>query len=313
MKAKSPENKVVTRVQELIYEMKVSQVMATKLITVNAKSRMSDLRSLLHDERISGVPVVDGERLIGLVSIEDFITCLADGDADCRVAERMSRDVKAVYDNDPLVYAVEMFELYDFGRFPVLDHRTDRLVGIITKGDIVRGLLNKVEIDYHQKEVEHAVRNHTFESLMTNGTVFTLQYDLIGGDFQRAGNTAGLIKKTLGRLGITPDILRRIGIAVYEAEMNTVIYTDGGHLIAQVVPNEIIIDVEDTGPGIQDIEKALKPGFSTAPDWVRELGFGAGMGLPNIQRCTDKMTLESEPGKGTRLRFSVELPEGVTE
>jgi len=99
----------------------------------------------------------------------------------------------------------------------------------------------------------------------------------------------------------------RAAISTYEAEINIVAYTEGGKIIAYIDPDQIKIVVTDRGPGIPDVEKAMKPGFSTAPSWVRELGFGAGMGLPNIKKFTDKMTLRSTVEEGTHLEFIVKL------
>ena len=299
--------KEVTRIQELIYEMKIGQVMVTDIITVDQDSRMSDLRNLLREKRISGVPVVADDRLVGLVSLEDFITCLADGNPECSVREQMSRDVKTLYDTDPLVHAVQEFERCGYGRFPVINRESGKLAGIITKGDIVKGLLNKMEIDYHEEETQRRLIDHSFEEIITDDARFTLRYDIIGKDFDRAGESSSKLKKALKRMGIPPDILRRVAIATYEAEMNAVIYTDGGKLVARVTPERIAVEVNDSGPGIEDIKKAMKPGFSTAQDWIRELGFGAGMGLPNIKKCADDMLLESTVGEGTQLSFSVNI------
>jgi len=299
--------KEVTRVQELIYEMKVGQVMATDIITIDQNSRMSDLRDLLREKRISGVPVVDNDQLVGLVSIEDFIKCLSDGTMDHTVQEQMSRDVKTLYDTDPLVHAVEKFERYGYGRFPVIYRKTGKLAGIITKSDIVKGLLNKMETDWHEEENQRQQIDHSFEEIITEEARFTLRYNIIGRDFDRAGETASKLKKALKKVGIPPDILRRVAIATYEAEMNTVIYTDGGEMVARVTPEKIAVEVNDSGPGIENVEQAMKPGFSTATDQVRELGFGAGMGLPNIKKCSDEIQLESTVGEGTQLRFSVNI------
>jgi CBS domain-containing protein/anti-sigma regulatory factor (Ser/Thr protein kinase) len=297
--------KEVTKVQELIYEMKVGQVMMKDVITVDADRHMSDLRALLHDERIAGVPVVDDDSLVGMISLEDFITFLSDGGHDCSVKERMSRDVKTLFDTDPLVHAVEEFEHWDYGRFPVLNRQTGKLVGIITKGDIIKGLLNKMEIDYHKAEARQRTRRHSIRDVMADQAVITFHYDIIGNDFTRAGEASSKLKKALGRLGIPAPTLRRVAIASYEAEMNTTIYTKGGKMTASVAPEAITVQLEDNGPGIKDVKKALEPGFSTAPDWIREMGFGAGMGLPNIKACTDDMELRSKVGKGTQLRFTV--------
>jgi anti-sigma regulatory factor (Ser/Thr protein kinase) len=137
------------------------------------------------------------------------------------------------------------------------------------------------------------------------------QYSVIGHDFNRAGENSSRIKTTLKRLGFAPQIVRRVAIATYEAEMNLIIYTEGGEIRVRVEPHKILVRVEDSGPGIPDIEKALQPGYSTAPEWVRELGFGAGMGLQNIRKCASKMGLRSIVGKGTWLRINVTIDGGV--
>jgi anti-sigma regulatory factor (Ser/Thr protein kinase) len=202
---------------------------------------------------------------------------------------------------------VEEFEHWGYGRFPVLNRQTDKLVGIITKGDIIKGLLNKMEIDYHQAEARQRGRRHSFQDIIADQSVISFQYDIVGGDFDRAGEASSKLKKALNRLGIPAPILRRVAIASYEAEMNTIIYTKGGKMTANVAPDAISVQFLDRGPGIKDVKKAMVPGFSTAPDWIREMGFGAGMGLPNINECSDEMELKSKVGKGTQLRFTVHL------
>ncbi len=118
------DEKEITKVQELVYELKVGQVMVKDVITVTPHNLMSELRDLLRDKRISGVPVVDKGRLVGLVSIEDFIKCLTDGKMRSPVEERMNRNVKTLYDNEPLVHAVKEFDRMGYGRFPVVDRES---------------------------------------------------------------------------------------------------------------------------------------------------------------------------------------------
>ncbi|MBL7075375.1 CBS domain-containing protein [candidate division KSB1 bacterium] len=303
------DEKEITKVQELVYELKVGQVMVKDVITVTPHNLMSELRDLLRDKRISGVPVVDKGRLVGLVSIEDFIKCLTDGKMGSPVEERMNRNVKTLYDNEPLVHAVKEFDRMGYGRFPVVDRESGKLMGIITKGDIIRGLLKKMEIDYQEEEIHRYRASHFFEDIVADKTTLIFQYNVIGKDFDRAGETSSGLKKTLRRMGISPKAIRRLAIATYEAEMNIVVFTDGGEITARVTPQEVRVEVVDSGPGIPDIKKAMEPGFSTAPDWIRELGFGAGMGLANIRKCADAMHLESTVGKGTRLEITVYLNE----
>lgn len=131
--------------------------------------------------------------------------------------------------------------------------------------------------------------------------------EITGGDYSTSGKGSKQIKEELRQLGVTPETIRRAIVAVYEAEMNVAIHAYKGHLHATMTPEILEVVIRDTGPGIPDIEQALREGFSTAPWEAREQGFGAGMGLPNIRRNTDRLTIESTTGKGTTLRFSVYL------
>jgi len=134
-----------------------------------------------------------------------------------------------------------------------------------------------------------------------------LQYTIVAQDFQRAGGCASGLKKTLKYFGVHPRIVRKIAVATYEAEMNIVIYGNGGRILVTIEPHQIEIKAIDTGPGIPDIEKAMQQGYSTAPSWIREMGFGAGMGLANIKKCADEMNIISTTGKGTQLRMCFNL------
>lgn len=132
-----------------------------------------------------------------------------------------------------------------------------------------------------------------------------LHYDISGTDFTTAGEASGKIKKTLKSLGFSPAVVRNVTIAVYEAEINMVVHAGGGVIDAYVYPEKIEVVLEDHGPGIPDIGLAMQEGWSTAPENVRQLGFGAGMGLPNIKKYSDDLQIESEVGKGTTIRITV--------
>ena len=302
-----PVNPKFTKIQELVYELKVCDAMKKDIITTTPDMSMSDLREILRSNRISGTPVMDGDRLAGVISIEDFIMWLDSDEKDCPIGDKMITDVDTLYANEPLVHAVGKLEKTGYGRFPIVDRKTKKLVGIITKRDIIERLLRKLEIEYHEEEIHRYRASHIFEDIIGDKVALTFQSAVKGKDFSRAGEASSGLKKTLERLGIHPHIVRRAAIASYEAEMNLVIYTDGGTITASVQPGKIRIDVNDSGPGIADIEKALQPGYSTASDWVRELGFGAGMGLVNIKKCADTMELVSSEGSGTHLRININL------
>lgn len=131
------------------------------------------------------------------------------------------------------------------------------------------------------------------------------KFDVQGGNFTSAGQASVLVKKNLRQLGIPPEIIRRVSIAMYEGEINMVIHAGGGVAEVLVYEDKIEIILDDRGPGIPNIELAMKEGFSTAPDNIRSLGFGAGMGLPNMKRYTDSMNIETQLGKGTKITMAV--------
>jgi len=136
-----------------------------------------------------------------------------------------------------------------------------------------------------------------------------LEFDIASGDFSQAGKASSEIKKVLKQLHISPQIIKRIVIAVYEAEVNVVAHSVGGSIVADIDENYIKVVVRDGGPGIEDVSLAMKEGFSTATKEVREMGFGAGMGLPNINKNTDEMRIESSVTQGTVLQFKNALSE----
>ncbi len=133
------------------------------------------------------------------------------------------------------------------------------------------------------------------------------QYDVLKGDFTYAGEASGKIKRTLKDLGFDSNLIRNVAIAVYEGEINMVIHADGGVISCEIEPECITVVLDDKGPGIPDIQLAMQEGYSTAPDNVRALGFGAGMGLPNINKYADDMKIETVVGTGTKitLKFNV--------
>ncbi len=137
--------------------------------------------------------------------------------------------------------------------------------------------------------------------------LLNFHFDVDGNDFTSAGQASIQIKKNLRRLGLDPETIRRVSIAMYEGEINMVIHAHGGEADVNIYENYIEIILKDNGPGIKNIEQAMQEGFSTAPDQIRSLGFGAGMGLPNMKRYTDDMKIESEVGKGTTVTMRVDI------
>lgn len=138
----------------------------------------------------------------------------------------------------------------------------------------------------------------------------TYVFDVEKDDFVRAGEASSNIKKILRQLGIDSGYIRKIAIAAYEAEMNIVIHSLGGRITLEVTPDFIKVTASDRGPGIADVELAMQEGYSTATEKVREMGFGAGMGLPNMKKCSDRFRVDSSPEKGTVITMEVDLKAG---
>ena len=134
-----------------------------------------------------------------------------------------------------------------------------------------------------------------------------LNYTVDGGDLIQAGEASSKMKMTLKKLGLPPEVIRRASICMYEGEINMVIHADGGRAEVEIAMDHITIRMIDSGPGIPDVEQAMEEGFSTAGEIARDLGFGAGMGLPNMKRYSDEMTIDTEVGKGTTVTVKIRI------
>lgn len=137
--------------------------------------------------------------------------------------------------------------------------------------------------------------------------VIVLNYTISPDDFTRAGEASSDVKSKLKQIGVSPEAVRKVAIAMYEGEINMVIHAKGGEVTVEISPTAIKMILDDVGPGIPDVDKAMQAGYSTAPDEVRSLGFGAGMGLPNMKKYTDDMKVETELGVGTTITMIVNL------
>lgn len=142
---------------------------------------------------------------------------------------------------------------------------------------------------------------------MATGALLELRFPVKGNDFIQAGEASSKIKRALQQIGMEPSLIRRVAIASYEAEMNIAIHAQHGEIIFTIWPALVQVVAADVGPGISDIELAMQVGYSTAPESARQMGFGAGMGLPNMQKCADEMQVETKVGEGTRIVIKINL------
>lgn len=296
----------ITKVQELIYTTRVESVMASNVIAIDPSFTMSQVKDLMRDKRISGAPVVKENQVIGIVTISDVIRSMEEGKLDFLVTDLMTSDVRTVSKDAMVTDVVNNLGRQGFSRLPVVD-QDGTLVGIVTTGTLIRSLLMQMDKSFQRNEAEKLYTyraSHIFQDISSDDTSLLLRYFVNERDFDNAGKASSLIKRSLQRLMLLPQIVRRVGVAVYEAEMNLVIHTDiGGEITVEVRKDRVNVSTVDHGPGISDLKQVLQPGFSTAPEWIRDMGFGAGMGLANIRRVSDVMKLTSSPGQGTRLEI----------
>ncbi|MFQ3547109.1 MAG: CBS domain-containing protein, partial [Termitinemataceae bacterium] len=270
-----------TVILELIYRLKIKDVMTSAVITARRTDTLRHIQHIMRENYITGVPIAEDQRLLGIVSIDDIVTALDKGYIDDTAERRMTRTVIVLEDDMPLSFAISYLNKYRYGRFPVLNKNRE-LVGIITSKDVIRTLL--VEIN---REVIRLEKNNS-SCLPDSDSSKELTFTTTRYDFEGAGHASTEIKKTLKLLNLDPKLIRRIAIASYELEINQVVHSYGGTITCSIQPDRVIITAVDSGPGIENIELALQEGWSTANEWIRSLGFGAGMGLANTKRVSDE-------------------------
>jgi CBS domain-containing protein/anti-sigma regulatory factor (Ser/Thr protein kinase) len=281
--------------------LKVKDAMSSKLVTASPSQTLRQIQNLMKENGITGVPIVQATRIIGIVSVDDIMNALDNGYIEDAAEKHMSRSLIVLEDDMPLSFGVKFLEKYRFGRFPVVTKKGE-LVGIITSRDIVTCLL--IEVNQEIQKLESQVPHKDID---LNGEI-TKEFHTHRYDFETAGTASTQIKKILKTRSIDPNLIRRISVASYELEINQVVHTnEGGRMIFHIKDNSVTIRAVDNGPGIPDIEKAMEEGYSTATDWIRSLGFGAGMGLPNIKRVSDEFHIQSKPGLGSEITAIINL------
>ncbi|NQT60282.1 MAG: CBS domain-containing protein [Bacteroidetes bacterium] len=290
-----------TVILELIYRLKVKDVMSSSLFTAERTTSLRTIQKLMRRESITGVPIVSDKRLLGLVSMDDIIQALDLGHIEEPAENFMSRKLIVLEDDMPISFAISYFDKYPYHRFPVLNKKKE-LVGMVTTRDITARLLLEIN-----REIDAIERISSHDSVTGTKETRVRKFTVLKHDFENAGYASTEIKKYLKSKNYEPALIRKASIASYELEINLVVHSDGGEMIAEFTENKLVITAKDQGPGIPDIEKALTEGFSTANSWIRTLGFGAGMGLPNIRRVSDDFSIASDLEKGTSVTATIHL------
>jgi CBS domain-containing protein len=290
-------------VLEILYRLKVRDAMTSPVVTAEPGDSMREVQYRMRDNNITGVPIVENDRLVGLVSMGLVIEALDSGRIGQKAGELMTHTVISLEDDMPLAFATTYFNRYTFGRFPVLD-RNGSLVGIVCASDIIRAMLVAMNKEVERLEEKLSAASAAAQEGAPDGFA-RLSFQVTRFDFENAGKASAEFKKALKGLGIEAGIVRRAAVASYELELNEVIHSEGGEISCSAGAGRIEIVAEDRGPGIDDVDAAMTEGYSTANEWIRSLGFGAGMGLPNAKRVSDDFSIDSGPGRGTIVRVAI--------
>ncbi len=311
---KATVDKLIDQMQLLFKDLLAKDIMIPNVITISSDRTMEQAKELMRLKKISGLPVLDDGKLVGLVSIEDIIKALENNQIQQPVQKHMSTKLKVISPDANLPKIFEQFTRHGFGRFPVVNS-DNTLLGIITKEDILRSILEEFRVLYVRDKrmfdvLDGEALNRsliTGEEINKSGADFVFPIDYT--EISLSGIGAARLKDfLLNKKNLPEDIVRKIAIATYEAETNVVIHSGNiGTIYCFVHEDYVRIRIEDHGKGISDVEIAMTEGFSTATDQIREMGFGAGMGLPNIQRYSDKMVIVSEVDKGVVLEMQFHI------
>jgi CBS domain-containing protein/anti-sigma regulatory factor (Ser/Thr protein kinase) len=283
---------------EMVYKMRIKDIMTSPPIVIERQQTIRDAKNMMKEKHITGMPVAENDRLFGIISMDDIIQALEQNLLDDPVEKHMITNVVVVEQDMPVSMGISYFGKYNFRRFPVLNHN-NKLVGVITSRDINTSLLQELLKEINKLEENN---EHEPDEMSLIKTYNTNRYD-----FEHAGRAANDIKKFMKSKHRNSKNIRRVAVAAYELEMNQVVHSDGGTIKFILTSDKVEIIAKDVGPGIDNIEQALIEGFSTANEWIRSLGFGAGMGLVNVQSVADEFDIKSSKEKGTIVHVVINL------
>jgi CBS domain-containing protein/anti-sigma regulatory factor (Ser/Thr protein kinase) len=299
-------NEYYSHAIELLYTLTVAEVMEKNVISVNENMTIKETMDIFKKFHITGCPVVNSDNiLVGIVSMSDILDALYKNKAEDLVKNWMTTKIYTIHPEVNIVKALDLLSTKSVGRIPVIDYDR-KVIGIITNGIILKSLLLRVEkfSEATEKEAIKLASALNLDEIRIDQPI-KFKWELKQNDFENAGKLSSELKKILAKMNIDRIIVRRISIATYEAEINVLIHSVGGYALIDINSERIHEEFIDFGPGIPDIDKAMEEGYSTASQIARDLGFGAGMGLPNIKKSVDIFNLQSSANEGTKLIFEV--------
>lgn len=293
-------------IMELLQRFRVRDVMCgAGIISLTRTDVLRTAKERMKKHKLSGLPVLEGNRLLGMVSVSLLIRALENGWLDDPCTDHMSTSLVVLEEDMPLSIALKYFHNYTFGRFPVLN-KAHEFVGMLSQRDITNVLLKELTSEIAKLENRSASNPGMAETVPAKGEGALPYYSMrqflvVRNDLANAGKAANEIKKLLKDANVNAKIVRRVAVAAYELEINVCIHSLGGTLTVILDTNKVTIISRDKGPGIKDVEWACQDGASTANDWIRSMGFGAGMGLPNCKRVADNFSIKSSVPGGTTV------------
>lgn len=298
-----PDEDISLRVQELAGGLKIRDVMTRKVFAVTRTCTMRDVQIIMKNNAISGVPVVDDRHVIGLISVHDIMNAYDQCWMQDPVGDHMTTGVYTLSEDQPLSLAMSAFSKYPYRRFPVVNAH-DELTGMLTLRNINMAMIQALS---RQLDAIETVGGRISPAVTSQNCIFYRVYRIARYDFESGGKASAELREQLQARGVTPKIIRRAAVACYELEINITAHSYGGTLTLYIDHEHIRITANDFGPGIPDIDLAMTEGYSTASDWIRSQGFGAGMGLPNCKRLSDEFAIQSGVDMGTMVKSIIFL------
>lgn len=296
-------DKAPNAVMEVILRLKVKDAMTKNIFSGKKADSLRQIQHLMKSKGITGIPILDEDRLVGMVSVGDIISALDYGYIDEPAENYMTRSLICLEDDMPLSFAVSYFDKYSYRRFPVID-KEKKFAGMISSRDVLSALLH--ELNKEITELENRIVPARSEADAASNVV-RREYVIQKYDFENAGKASFELKKILKGLNATRQIIRRASVASYELEINIAIHSAGGRMRFAIDEQKILIEAIDDGPGIEDVDLVVQEGYSTANEWIRSMGFGAGMGLSNTKRVSDEFRITSQVGHGTEITSVIYL------
>ena len=298
-------------IMELLQRLRVRDVMRDHdIISVVRTDSMRFAQNLMKRNNISGLPVLEGRRLFGIVSVNDIIKALEGGWISDPCGKHMATNLVVLEEDMPLAFAIKFFQNYTFGRFPVLNKDRD-LVGIVSQRDVMKVLMKELTNELAKLEGKAVTASAPAKGAAKSEGALPFysmrQFVVVRNDLSNAGKAANEIKKMMKDAGIDNKIVRRVAVAAYELEINVCIHSLGGTITFILDTGKATVIAKDKGPGIKDVEWACRDGTSTANDWIRSMGFGAGMGLANSKRVADVFDIQSKIPTGTTVMCEFNL------